>query len=397
VQVEALQPVHRAIVAIDIVGSAEYTDTARLQVRKTLYSMLATALRRTGVGVDTYRFEDRGDGLLALFDPVVPKNRLLVGLMQSLRTQLDDHNVGRADRVRLRVVVHAGEVIEDAYGISGSEITLAARLLDSSGLRAAVQLVDADLAVAVTEAIHRGVVESGTPGIDPSGYRLVTVEIGGSRVPMWVALSAGPPPPEPPPDASWWEPGDLHHRSIFIVDIEDSDSRSNDIKALHRAQIRQIVMGAITDTGITPDQYDRPADTGDGLRVLFAPGVPKNRLAGPLISALTRRLASYNATAPDGAHMRLRAVLSAGELRKDSYDYFGSPLNEAYWLLNSDELRTCLLETSAPMALMVSEDIYNGVVRHGYPQIDPGMFEMRVVKHKKRDARVWVSFPEPTD
>jgi hypothetical protein len=51
--------------------------------------------------------------------------------------------------------------------------------------------------------------------------------------------------------------------------------------------------------------------------------------------------------------------------------------------------------TTAPMALMVSEDIYDGVVRHGYPQIDPGMFEMCVVKHKKRDLRAWVCFPEP--
>jgi|HubBroStandDraft_1064217.scaffolds.fasta_scaffold104981_2 hypothetical protein len=196
---------------------------------------------------------------------------------------------------------------------------------------------------------------------------------------------------------AWPEPGDLHHRSILIVDIEDSDSRPDNIKALHRAEVRQIVMGSIADTGITPDRYDWPADTGDGLRVLLAPAVPKNRLAGPLISALTKRLVSCNATAPDGAHMRLRAVLSAGELRKDSYDYFGSPLNEAYWLLNSDELRTCLSKTTAPMALIVSDIIYDGVVRHGYPQIDPGMFEMRVVKHKKRDVRVWVCFPQPVD
>jgi hypothetical protein len=196
---------------------------------------------------------------------------------------------------------------------------------------------------------------------------------------------------------AWPELGDLHHRSILIVDIEDSDSRPDNIKALHRAQVRQIVMGSIADTGITPGRYDSPADTGDGLRVLFAPGVPKNRLAGPLISALTRRLVSYDATAPDGAHMRLRAVLSAGELRKDSYDYFGSPLNEAYWLLNSDELRTCLRETTTPTALMVSEEIYDRVVRHGYPQIDPGMFEMRVVKHKERDIRAWICFPQAVD
>ena len=263
-------------------------------------------------------------------------------------------------------------------------------------MRAAVQLSDGDLVLAVTEVIYRGVVESGIPGIDPSSYRLVAVEIKGTRVPMWIALPTGPPPQAPPPALERPEPDDLQHRSIFIVDIEDSDSRPNAIKALHRAQVRQIVTGSIADVGIASEQYDPPTDTGDGLRVMFAPDVPKNRLAGPLISALTRRLASYNATAPAGAHMRLRAVLSAGELRRDSYDYFGSSLNEACWMLNSDELHDRLRETTAPMAFLVSQDIYDGVVRHEYPHIDPGIFKTCVVTHKKRDLHAWVCFLEPT-
>jgi len=189
------------------------------------------------------------------------------------------------------------------------------------------------------------------------------------------------------------EPDDLHHRGIFIVDIEDSDSRPYSIKALHRTQVRQIVTSSIADVGITPEQYDPPTDTGDGVRVLFAPEVPKNRLVGPLMSALTERLNSYNAAAPEGAHMRLRAVLSAGELRRDEYDYFGTPLNEAYWLLDTDELRDRLRKTTAPMALMITRDLYDGVVRHGYPQIDPDTFESCVVTHKKRDLHVWLWCP----
>ena len=386
-------PLHRSILAVDIEGFGNLTDLARLRAREAMYSVLATAMRHTGIGDSAYHFEDRGDGVLTLVDPAVPKNRLLVTLPQTLLTLLDDYNVGRAARLRLRVVIHAGEVVRDAKGYIGSALMLTARLLDSGEMRAAVQLVDADAVVAVTETIYRGVVESGAPGIDQSRYQLVTVEAKGTRIPMWIALPGGPPPQEPPPGTRQSEPDDLHHRSIFIVDIEDSDSRPNDIKALHRTQVRQMVTGSIADAGITPGQHDPLTDTGDGLRVLFAPEVPKNRLVGPLMSALAKRLVSYNATAPDGAHMRLRAVLSAGELRRDSYDYFGTPLNEAYWLLNSDELRDRLRKSTAPMALMISQDIYDGVVRHGYPQIDPGAFEMCVVTHKKRDLNVWLWHP----
>jgi hypothetical protein len=380
-------------VAIDIEGQAERTDVAQAYLRDLMYSMLEAALRRAGIGDDACCFEDRGDGVLIVVGAAVPKNRLLVTLPRVLSELLDDHNVGRAARLRLRAVIHAGEVVRDAHGYSGGAVILPMRLLGSVEMRAAAQLADADLVVAATETIHRGVVESGIPGIDQSGYRRVFVEVNGTRVPMWIALPGGLPPQEPPPSGRWAEPGDLHHRSIFIVDIEDSDSRPDSIKALHRAQLRQMMIGSIADTGITPEQYDPPTDRGDGLRVLFAPDVPKNRLAGPLISALTRRLVNYNATAPDGAHMRLRAVLSAGELRKDPYDYFGSSLNEACWLADSNELRDRLRGTTGPMALMVTHDIYDGVVRHGYPEIDPDEFEMCVVKHKKRDVDVWVSFP----
>jgi hypothetical protein len=53
-------------------------------------------------------------------------------------------------------------------------------------------------------------------------------------------------------------------------------------------------------------------------------------------------------------------------------DFFGSALNDAYGLLNSDELRDNLRRhPEQPLALMVSQEIYDGVVRHGYGAINP--------------------------
>ena len=386
---------HCAILVVDVVDFSRRTDPVRLQLRHALYSMLSSALHQSRISDNAYDFEDRGDSVLALFKPSVPKNRLLADFDQNLLRLLHDHNVGRDDRLRLRVAIHAGEVIRDEHGFFGSDVTLTTRLLDSSAMAAAAQLTDADRTLAVSDAIYHSVVESGVPGIDPSEYRLVIAEIKGARVPMWTSLAPVPPPVQPPPGGreDGLDSGDLHHRSIFLVDIEDSDSRPDHIKKLHRDALRRMMTGAITDADVARGQSDPFFDTGDGLRVMFTPETPKNRLAGPLISALASRLAAYNAAAPVGAHMRLRAVLAAGELRRDRYDYFGSQLNEACWLLNSDELRCCLRATTAPMAFMVSAEIYHGVVRHGYPQIDPVGFQKCIVTHKDRDFSTWVSFP----
>jgi hypothetical protein len=114
-----------------------------------------------------------------------------------------------------------------------------------------------------------------------------------------------------------------------------------------------------------------------------------------MIPSLTRQLATYNAVSSKREWMRLRVVVDAGELRRDARGYYGAALDEAYGLVNSEELRDCLRQTAGPLVLLVSPEIYEGIVRHGYDGIDHLAYERRIVRLKQRDLAVWVHRPNP--
>jgi hypothetical protein len=115
-------PRHRAIVALDIERSTSRTDPVKAELRNKIYELFDAALRSAGIHQrHRDRFIDRGDGVLALIHPVdqAPKVLLLNHAIPALNRLLTDYNasiphVSRMQRqLRVRVVVHAGEVHYD--------------------------------------------------------------------------------------------------------------------------------------------------------------------------------------------------------------------------------------------------------------------------------------------
>src|SRR6266487_5218829 len=87
---------------------------------------------------------DRGDGVLVLVRPAdeVPKPVLLTMLIPTLTTLVADHNEAAPDpalRLRLRAVVHAGEVLWDGNGFFGEDLDVAFRLLDAPAVKRALR------------------------------------------------------------------------------------------------------------------------------------------------------------------------------------------------------------------------------------------------------------------
>src|ERR1700743_2852001 len=80
--------VHRAIVGADITESTHpvRTNADRLVLRKAMYGALATAFGRHAW--PRCRWEDRGDGVLILVPPEVPKSRLVTSLPDRLECAL---------------------------------------------------------------------------------------------------------------------------------------------------------------------------------------------------------------------------------------------------------------------------------------------------------------------
>jgi hypothetical protein len=129
-------PRHRSIVAIDIERSTspQRTNPIREELRHEAYRLLGTALRTAGI-TDAHcdPLADRGDGVLVLIHPAdeIPKTLLLNPLVPALVALLAERNASlcAAERcrreLRLRLVIHAGEIHCDGKGYFGEALDVA--------------------------------------------------------------------------------------------------------------------------------------------------------------------------------------------------------------------------------------------------------------------------------
>ncbi len=195
------------------------------------------------------------------------------------------------------------------------------------------------------------------------------------------------------------EAGLPHYRAILALDIERSTSRPNPVKAELRSKIYELFEAALCKAGISTSHRDRFVDRGDGILALIHPvdQAPKALLLNRAVPVLARLLADYNAGLPRFSHpdrqLRIRVVMHAGEVHYDANGCFGEALDVAFRLLDAVRVKRVLRETADPLVLVISGDIYNSVVRHGYDGIDQLAFHplVRVQVAGKRFPG-WIRF-----
>lgn len=199
--------------------------------------------------------------------------------------------------------------------------------------------------------------------------------------------------------------GQPHHRTIFAVDIQGSTNRNNSAKAGLRRHMYRMVEECLRGNGITADHHDPLVDRGDGILALIHPldVVPKTLILSKVIPTLRDMLVEHDRSYPED-HLRLRAVLHAGEVHNDAKGNFAEALDEAFRLLDAPEVKTAFKMCASPLLLVVSDLIYNTIITQGYPGIDANDFtpivEVRVGKHRCRGwasppAAVGVNVPAP--
>jgi hypothetical protein len=181
-------PRHRIILAVDIGKSTTYTNPAKAHLRQAMYTSLEQSLRTGGISEDHRdAFIDLGDGALILIRPVdeVPKTLVLGTVIPALAGLLAAHSPDR--RLRLRVVLHAGEVHYDGRGYFGEALDIAFRLLDAPGAKHYFHTVSAPVILVVSDHIHDSIVRHGYEDIDEDAFRpRVHVRVAGRHHTGWV-------------------------------------------------------------------------------------------------------------------------------------------------------------------------------------------------------------------
>lgn len=193
-------------------------------------------------------------------------------------------------------------------------------------------------------------------------------------------------------------PGCPVHRLIFAVDIEGSTERNNLAKGELRRILYELLDRALEAAGIGARHLEPYTDRGDSVLILIKPhdDVPKTLVLGQLVPILTAMLAEHNAAVvrPE-LRMRLRAVVHAGEVHEDDKGFYGDDLDAAFRLLEAPRLKKALkVATASPLILVVSEEIFNGIVQQGY--LEGAVFEPLVrVRVGRRQRRGWAHIPDP--
>jgi hypothetical protein len=172
------------------------------------------------------------------------------------------------------------------------------------------------------------------------------------------------------------------HHSILALDIENFGTRPNAVQESLRRAMYEVFADAREQTGLLPDEDIVVEDRGDGFVVLFPATVSPILLAGSFVRALNDA-------------MRFRVALHQGMAKRDARGWSGDAINTTCRLVDAPALRTALAAaTKAHLVFIVSDEIYQGVVRHGHRTIDaaaylPVDFE---AKHGM-SLRGWITTP----
>ncbi|MET8623080.1 hypothetical protein ABZW30_04875 [Kitasatospora sp. NPDC004669] len=204
-EVTMTEPVNHTILLLDIEQFGRRDDVEQAFMRRMLYSVLHETLRSAGVEPAEQRLEDRGDSVMALINPTVPKSKLLHALINETPTLLHANNRLAADsaRVRLRIVLASGEVaVQELGGALGGavgwDLNQAFRLLDSTALREALKHRDGPCVLGVSDSLYQGIVRHGHNGMAPETFHRITVDGKEGEFPAWLH---GVPAPAPAPVA----------------------------------------------------------------------------------------------------------------------------------------------------------------------------------------------------
>ncbi|WP_406324730.1 hypothetical protein [Streptomyces niveus] len=166
------EPSNKTILLMDMEGSGGRRDSEQAVIHRMLYAVLHETLSAAAIEPTEYRSEDRGDGVFVLVDPSVPKPSLLRALLTTTPERLVSTNRLAAEgaRIRLRIVVHTGEVALDEFGAVGADLTHAFRLLAATALRKQLARASEPSVLCVSDAVYRGVVGHAHPGVRPEHF-----------------------------------------------------------------------------------------------------------------------------------------------------------------------------------------------------------------------------------
>lgn len=213
-----------------------------------------------------------------------------------------------------------------------------------------------------------------------------------------LVLPADPDVPELPEDSPPGLPAtNADVRLCMAADIE-AYSRFSNLEAM-RAQERFVELLSTARAFAGVDESAVHTDTGgDGQYAVLPAGIDETAVVPGLLAGLERAAQKINNDLNEHARLRIRVALDRGIVTPGVNGWVGRSTITVHRLLDSGPLRAALREHSRrSSAVMISDVLYQDLVRHGYGGLAPEDFVDTVVDlpQKKFMERAWLFRPEP--
>ncbi|MFI5884129.1 hypothetical protein [Streptomyces sp. NPDC051554] len=185
--------------------------------------------------------------------------------------------------------------------------------------------------------------------------------------------------------------GQAEYGFIVNLDAQGSGLLSDSEKPDMRARLYEVSGKAFEQAGIrAPRLYQE--DRGDGILSILTSTVAPKRVVGEWLEYLHQNLRESNDRAR--VPLRLRAGMHIGPVTADNHGRSGRAVDLACRLGNCDTAKAVLeLAPQAGLVAVVSDRLYEEVVRPGGRWVEPEHYADREVKLKEGPQTAWFMVP----
>ncbi|MEU5877391.1 hypothetical protein [Spirillospora sp. NPDC047279] len=189
-----------------------------------------------------------------------------------------------------------------------------------------------------------------------------------------------------------WSPNGLC--SLFVCDIASFGHPDRNEAHHHRLRdaLYTSLRKAFDGEDVAFDSCYRE-DRGDGALVAVPPWIDTAVLLTSLIERLRAEVRRHNDLSAGEARMQLRLAVHAGYVHTDEHGLVGVAVNHVFRLLEASQLKQVLQRTGADLAMIASDDVYQGVIRHGLGLVDPGEYFRLTITVKETAGSAWLRVP----
>jgi hypothetical protein len=230
-----LKSAYFTIAVVDIEKFGRRRNTDQQWLRQQMYHVLEAAATQAGIPWSQCQKADRGDGVIILIPASAPKEDITEGFVRELNTALGAYSRRSNESVsmRIRMALHAGDVVRDDQGWVGAELNTACRLVDLPALRNALtKMPSALLALIVSDIWFKTVVRHDPGAVDHREYTRVPIAIKELNDWGWIHL-----PGSPKPEISHRNPGRESDETTHEKITPDVPRHSGEMTAQYNAPI----------------------------------------------------------------------------------------------------------------------------------------------------------------